>query len=154
MITNSNPCLEVYDEAPTPLVTFPTEELRSRLSRLEYEVTQNHGTEKPFSGLHLYAGGEGNFECVVCGNLLFAMQHKFDSGTGWPSFSAPAAGNASVAHVRDTSHRMVRTAVICSRCGAHLGHVFNDRPEGDGTRYCINSASLSFAPTIHGEQEA
>ena len=144
-ISSPGPRLTVYDEAPTPVVTFPADELRSRLSRLEYEVTQNNGTEKPFTGLHLYVEGEGDFRCIVCDNVLFTMEDKFDSGTGWPSFSAPAQGT-SVAHVADTSHRMVRTAVVCARCGAHLGHLFNDRPEGNGMRYCINSICLNFEP--------
>ena len=149
--TNSSPCVIVHDETPKPLITFQPEELRSRLSRIEYEVTQNEGTEPPFTGLLLYVEDEGHFRCIVCDNLLFTAEQKFDSGTGWPSFSAPAE-STSVAHVKDTTHRMVRTAVTCARCGAHLGHLFNDRPEGNGMRYCINSVSLNFEPAVRHQQ--
>ena len=108
----------------------------------EFKVTQLKGTERAFTGKYLDVKEEGVFTCVVCGNELFRTDKKFESGTGWPSFS-DVAQKGNVVRIVDESHGMVRTEVVCGNCGAHLGHVFDDGPQEDtGLRYCINSASL------------
>lgn len=114
------------------------------LTELEYEVTQNKGTEAPFTGEFLNNKEKGTYICKVCGQALFSSDAKFESGTGWPSFDKPE-NLEHVSLVEDNSHGMRRTEVQCKNCGAHLGHVFNDGPkETTGERYCINSCSLDF----------
>lgn len=126
---------------------MPTdEELRERLTPLQYEVTQNAGTERAFSGIYHDLKDEGTYHCIVCDEALFHSDTKYDSGSGWPSFYQ-AIQSEKVVTKQDRSHGMVRTEAICANCGAHLGHVFPDGPQPTGDRFCMNSASLNHKPS-------
>ena len=127
----------------TEKVEKSEQEWRQELDPERYHVLREKGTEPPFSGAYTYSKENGMYRCGACGADLFSSDAKYDSGTGWPSFTEPAVAE-NVRLEEDRSHGMVRTEVVCARCGGHLGHVFDDGPGPEGQRYCINSLSLEL----------
>ncbi len=126
--------------------TYPIEhseaEWRDKLSEEQYRILRQKGTEAPHSGKYNLHFQDGEYHCAACGTKLFESNQKFESNCGWPSFDDAIEG--SIEYVQDRSHGMVRTEILCSNCGSHLGHVFDDGPTETGQRYCVNSASLDF----------
>jgi peptide-methionine (R)-S-oxide reductase len=123
---------------------------RQELTPEQYNILRQKGTERPFTGEYYHNQAAGSYLCAACGQELFSAAAKYESGSGWPSYWQPVNASA-VETQRDSSHFMVRTEVMCSRCGGHLGHLFDDGPRPTGLRYCINSASLQFRPAAEEE---
>lgn len=132
-----------------------SDELRERLTPEQYRVTQKSGTERPFTGKYWDSKDAGTYHCVVCDEPLFSSEAKYDSGTGWPSFTAALSNGGAdadkVARKVDRSLLMRRVEALCASCGAHLGHIFPDGPSETGERFCMNSASLNLAPPDSGK---
>ena len=141
----ANEKIEKSVEEPSDPKALADADWRAKLSRDQYEVTRNSGTERAFSGEYCDTKTSGVYRCVCCGKSLFSSTTKFDSGTGWPSYYEPV-DDAAVTDKSDASHGVVRTEVVCSHCDAHLGHVFPDGPQPTGLRYCINSLAIDLDP--------
>jgi peptide-methionine (R)-S-oxide reductase len=147
VIENFLPSGKSQGTAKVLKVVLPDAEWRKRLPPLAYKVTRHEDTERPFTGDLLNNHKDGIYTCVCCDTALFDSSTKFESGTGWPSFYQPISKN-NVTEITDRTFGMVRVAVACTRCDAHLGHVFDDGPKHTGLRYCMNSVSLKFLPRV------
>ncbi len=128
-----------------PKITKTDEQWRADLAPATYEVLRHGATERPFTGAYVHNHEDGTYRCAGCGAELFGSDTKFESGTGWPSFTEPANA-ANVELIEDRSHGMIRTEVRCANCGGHLGHIFDDGPGPTGQRWCMNSCALAFDP--------
>ncbi|MEA2324777.1 MAG: peptide-methionine (R)-S-oxide reductase [Solirubrobacteraceae bacterium] len=134
------------DMEKTEKVVKSEQEWRAELDADQFAVLRNAATEPPFAGRYVQEKGDGVYRCAGCGNELFSSETKFESGTGWPSFTDPVFGDA-VETREDRSHGMLRTEVVCARCDGHLGHLFDDGPGASGQRWCMNSCAMEFHPT-------
>ncbi len=137
---SKNPEIPAQDENSEQLDTAA---LNAKLTPAQYHVICNAGTEPAFTGKYWNFHGDGIYHCARCGHVLFDSKYKYDSGSGWPSFTQPVE-DENVGEKEDRTHGMIRTEIVCTKCGAHLGHVFPDGPEPTGLRYCVNSLSLEF----------
>ena len=126
-----------------PTVVKTEDEWKKQLSEEQFYILRQKGTERPFTGKYYKTDAKGVYSCAACGNELFTSDMKFDSECGWPSFDREILGDKIITQV-DTSHGMIRTEIMCAKCGGHLGHLFDDGPTDTGKRYCVNSASLNF----------
>jgi len=117
-------------------------EWKKQLSEEEYRILREKGTERPFTGKYNMNYEKGTYKCMACNAALFKSDSKFDSGCGWPSFDKSIEG--SIEYIKDTTHGMIRTEIVCAKCGSHMGHVFDDGPTNTGQRYCVNSVSIDF----------
>ena len=122
------------------------EDWKAKLTPEQYYIIREKGTEKPFSGEFVFSKDKGTYHCAACGEALFTDEMKFDSHCGWPSFDKEIGDGSKIKKIKDISHGMVRTEIVCAKCEGHLGHIFDDGPTSTGNRYCVNSVSLQFVP--------